>query len=191
MNGLFAAAEQVQQLCQDEDWFFCFIGGLAVQRWGEARVTRDVDLTLLTGFGHEERFVTRLLASFPSRVPDAQSMARRARVVLLRTPSGIPIDIALGALPFEERSVNRASTWVVPGTDPLLTCSAEDLLVHKVFAGRDHDWSDVHGIVTRQGDALDLDLITEELQPLLEVKGTTSDLRRFTKMVEEELRSRA
>ncbi len=39
MNRLFAAAEQVQRLCQAETWSFCFIGGLAVQHWGEARVT--------------------------------------------------------------------------------------------------------------------------------------------------------
>lgn len=48
MNGLFSAAELVQDLCEREGWEFCFIGGLAVQRWGEPRVTRDVDLTLLT-----------------------------------------------------------------------------------------------------------------------------------------------
>jgi hypothetical protein len=185
MNGLFAAAEEVQRLCEAEGWSFSFIGGLAVQRWGEARVTRDVDLTLLTGFGDEEVFVTRLVAAFSSRVPDPEALARRARVVLLRTDSGIPVDVALGALPFEERSVARSSTWVVPGTEPLRTCSAEDLLVHKVFAGRDRDWSDVRGIVARQGTGLDLNQVTEELQPLLEVKGTTSYLARFGRVVEE------
>jgi len=72
-------------------------------------VTRDVDLTLLTSFGDEEPFVERLLENFASRVPDARALARRARVVLLRSRSGIPVDIELGALPFEERSVARSS----------------------------------------------------------------------------------
>lgn len=36
---------------------FCFIGGLALLRWGEPRTTRDTNLTLLTGFGGEERFI--------------------------------------------------------------------------------------------------------------------------------------
>ena len=36
-------------------------GGLAVQRWGEPRLTRDADLTLLTGFGKEARFASALL----------------------------------------------------------------------------------------------------------------------------------
>ncbi len=185
MNGLFAAAEEVQSLCEDERWHFCFIGGLAVQRWGEARVTRDVDLTLLTGFGDEDFFVERLLGNFVSRVPDAPAFAQRARVVLLRTASGVPIDIALGALPFEERSVARASGWDVPGTVPLRTCTAEDLVVHKVFAGRDRDWSDVRGIIARREGDLDVDLIVEELRPLLEAKGTMAELDRLQRLIEE------
>ena len=136
MNVLFAAAEEIQKFCEDQHWSFCFIGGLAVQRWGEARVTRDVDLTLLTGLGGEDTYVDRLLATFVSRVQDPHGFARRARVVLLRTTSGVPIDIALGALPFEERSVARSSGWEVGGTVPLRTCTAEDLVTHKVFADR-------------------------------------------------------
>lgn len=185
MNELFGAADEVQRLCQAEGWQFCFIGGLAVQRWGEARLTGDVDVTLLTGFGGEDVFVDRLLEVFTSRVPDAPALARRARVVLLRTGAGVPVDVALGALPFEERSVARASGWDVVGTQPLRTCSAEDLIVHKVFAGRDRDWADVRGVLTRQGDRLDLDLVAGELEPLLEIKGTTPDLERLQRLVEE------
>ena len=55
MTGLFEAARQLQAFCDRQGWRSCFIGGIAVQRWGEPRVTRDVDLTLLTGFGGEER----------------------------------------------------------------------------------------------------------------------------------------
>ncbi len=185
MNGLFSAAEEVQHLCEEEGWSFCFIGGLAVPRWGEPRVTRDVDLTLLTGFGHEGPYVTRLLTEFESRTPEPHAFARRARVVLLRTASGVPVDIALATLPFEERSIARSSCWEVPGAAPLRTCSAEDLVVHKVFAGRDRDWSDVGGIVARQGQRLDLDLIVEELSPLLEAKGSKADLDRLLRLIDE------
>ncbi|MEJ7704156.1 MAG: hypothetical protein WKF47_10995 [Geodermatophilaceae bacterium] len=73
MNGLFSAAEQVQVLCRQEGWAFCFIGGLAVQRWGEPRVMLDVDLTLLAGFGTEEAFVERLTSRFDARVADVAS----------------------------------------------------------------------------------------------------------------------
>jgi hypothetical protein len=46
---LIQAAEQFQEFCASQHWRFCFIGGLAVQRWGEPRFTADVDLSLLTG----------------------------------------------------------------------------------------------------------------------------------------------
>lgn len=179
MNGLFVAAEQIQDLCRQERWEFCFIGGLAVLRWGEPRVTRDVDLTLLAGFGEEEVFVDRLTARFDARVEDIAQFALRTRVVLLRTAEGVPIDVALGALPFEERSVQRASDWVVIGSEPLRTCSPEDLVVHKAFAGRDRDWADLAGIIARSGDRLDRELISTELAPLLELKGDQDSLNRL------------
>jgi hypothetical protein len=39
---LIRAASDLQALCEAEGWRFCFIGGLAVQRWGEPRETVDV-----------------------------------------------------------------------------------------------------------------------------------------------------
>jgi hypothetical protein len=61
-----------------------------------------------------------------------------------------------------------------------VTCGAEDLLVHKVFAGRERDWLDVEGIVSRQGGSLDRDLVVRELTPLLELKRSTGDLERLS-----------
>ncbi len=52
-----------QEFCRGEGWRFCFIGRIAVQRWGEPRLTQDVDLTLLTGFGEEGPVLDRLLAN--------------------------------------------------------------------------------------------------------------------------------
>src|SRR5437870_4721416 len=105
VNALFAAAADVQALCVGRGWRSSLIGGLAVQRWGEPRQTRDVDLTLLTGLGGEERFVDPLLAHYRHRVPDARQFALARRVVLVETATGIPIDISLAGLPFEARVI--------------------------------------------------------------------------------------
>lgn len=183
MNGLFAGAEEIQQFLGEAGWRFCFIGGLAVQRWGQPRLTRDVDLTLLTGFGHEAGFVDALVARFESRIGDPVGFALRTRVLLLRSTGGVPIDIALGGLAFEERAVERSSPWPVSGVQPLRTCSAEDLVVHKVFAGRDRDWADVEGIVFRQGPGLDVQAIVAELSPLLELKSDVEGLGRFQRLL--------
>jgi hypothetical protein len=65
------------------------------------------------------------------------------------------------------------------GDVSLRTCSAEDLVVHKVFAGRDQDWLDVAGIIVRQGAALDTELTLSEALPLLELKGSLEDIDRL------------
>lgn len=183
LPGVLAAAGEIQHFCRSCGWRFCFIGGVAVQRWGEPRLTQDVDLTVLTGFGGEERFVDALLGVLKPRLPEARLFALKHRVLLARTGGGVSVDVAFGALPFEESAVARASDWQVGGDLWLTTCSAEDLVVHKAFAGRDLDWGDVERVLTRQYGKLNLDQIRSDLVPLLELKGTPESLERLERMV--------
>jgi hypothetical protein len=183
LPGVLAAAEDIQAFCQKNLWRFCFIGGVAVQRWGEPRLTQDVDLTLLTGFGNEARFVDLLLGAYSARRTDAREFALTHRVLLLRTASGVEIDLALGAFPFEDRSVERSSSWLWTERRSVITCSAEDLVVHKAFAGRDLDWGDVERVLIRQHGRLNLAQIRSELKPLLELKGETEALDKLERRI--------
>jgi hypothetical protein len=180
MNALLATAAEIQNFLQRAGERFCFIGGIALQRWGEPRLTRDVDLTLLCPYGAEKPVVERLLAGFSPRMPEAGTFALQHRVLLLRGKSGVPIDIAFGSIPFEERAVERASEFDF-GEFRLLTCSAEDLVVLKAFAGRERDWADIESVAIRQS-RLDWPLVFKELAPLVELRGgaeTTARLRRL------------
>jgi hypothetical protein len=171
MSALFDAARDLQTLLEARGWRFCFIGGLAVLRWGEPRFTRDVEVTLLCPFGGEDEVSSPLLASgYLGRIPDAREFARRNRVLLLQSPDGVPIDIALAALPFEEGLVERSSLFEFEARSALRTCSAEDLIVLKLFAFRPRDVLDAETIVIRQRGALDWQYIATNLQPLAEVK---------------------
>jgi hypothetical protein len=182
MNAIFAAALEIETLCRAEGFRFCFIGGLAVQRWGQPRMTADVDLTLITGFGNEASYVDVLLSKLRGRIPDARQFALRYRTLLLVTSNETHADVALGAMPFEERAVARASKFVASESVSITTCSAEDLVVHKAFAGREKDWLDVEGIIIRQGARLDRDLIWSELSPLLELRDDPSIERRLQRL---------
>jgi hypothetical protein len=71
------------------------------------------------------------------------------------------------------------------GEGALRTCSADDLVIHKVFAGRDQDWLDVRGILVRSGHGLDLALIERELGPLLELKQASPHLAKLRLLVDE------
>ena len=149
MNELTKLALELQQFCEERGWKFCLIGGLAVQHWGEPRFTKDVDMTLLTGFGGEEPYVDAWLAAFEPRIGDAKAFALANRVLLLRSRSGIGIDIALGALPFESDAIQRALLIELEPGAKLRLCSPEDLIVMKCFASRVQDWLDVRGILVR------------------------------------------
>lgn len=184
MTDVILAAAELQSVCEAQHWRYCFIGGLALQRWGEPRMTRDADLTLITGFGGEEPFVRILLEHFPARIPQPMEFALQYRVVLLRTQSGVGLDVALGGLPFEESVVARSSLFTFPPDLPLRTCSAEDLVVMKSFAGRPQDWVDVERILQRQAGRLDWAYIGRELEPLAELKEEPGILVRLHRLRE-------
>jgi hypothetical protein len=174
VNRLFAAALEVQAFCVAHKWKLAIIGGLAVQRWGEPRQTRDVYVTLLTGLGGEEKYVDAILDQFPARLPSARAFALERRVLLVETGDGTPIDISLGGLPYEARVVGRASAFAFEEGAAITTCSAEDLVVLKAFADRPQDWLDIEGVVVRQGVALNRALVLDELGPLLDLKEDLS-----------------
>ncbi len=179
MTPILETALEVQSFCRSRRWRFSFIGAIAVQRWGEPRLTQDVDLTVFSGFGREAEFVDALLAVYRSRIRGGREFALQRRVLLLEGSSGVPIDVSLGAIPFEERLIGRSSPWEIGGAEPLVTCSAEDLIVLKAFAGRDKDWLDVEGVVIRQGRALKTPLVLRELEPLLELKEDARSVARL------------
>ena len=140
--------------------------------------------TLLTGFGSEEMFVDLLLSQFAGRLPDAREFALLQRVLLARTRTGIDLDFALGAFPYEEVTVQRATSWKLNESISLVTCSAEDLIVHKVFAGRDRDWADVETVLARQHGSLNLRHIRAELPPLLDLKGAQDSFQKLEYMID-------
>ncbi len=168
MNALFAAAKEVVDFMSARRWKFCIIGGLAVQRWGELRTTLDADLTLFTGFGEEESYVDALLARFGPRLPEARQFALSHRVLLVRATNGKDVDIALGGFPFEGEMIRRATPFEFSPNVTLPTCSAEDLFVMKVFAGRSKDMHDAETIAIRQ--KLDRGYVLRQLKPLCELK---------------------
>jgi hypothetical protein len=122
-----------------------------------------------------------LIARFEPRRDDAAEFARAHRVLLLRAPSGVGLDIALGGLPFEESAVERSSPFTFPPETVLRTCSAEDLIVFKAFADRPKDWVDVDGVIIRQSGQLDWDYVRTHLAPLAELKDAPEILDRLEK----------
>jgi hypothetical protein len=77
VRTLLEAGGRLQHTLDALGWQFCFIGGVANFRWGTPRLTSDLDLTLLTGFGREAEFAARLFTEFESRIADPVNFAAR------------------------------------------------------------------------------------------------------------------
>lgn len=182
MIELFETAIQLQRFCDSRGWRSCFIGGIAVQRWGEPRVTRDADLILLAGFGDEDRFIGPLLQIYAGRIDDAAEFARRHRILLLKTSDGVGIDISLGALDFEQQLVSRASVFSFGLGLDIRTCSAEDLIVLKLFASRPLDIQDAESVASRQKGRLDWGYIETQLKPFAAVKDDPTILNAIERL---------
>jgi len=187
VNPLFEAAAEIQAFFAERGWQNTVIGGLAVQRWGEPRQTRDVDLALLTGIGHEHEFTDTILRTFQGRRQDARAFALTYRVLLIQSTAGVPLDISLAALPYEERVMSRSGPFAFTPDCKITTCSAEDLVVLKAFADRPQDWIDVEGIIVRQRGGLDRALVRRELRELLELKEDMAPEGMLTKLFEKHL----
>lgn len=65
---LLHSALNFQEFLRRRDWSYCVIGGIALNRRGEPRGSRDVDVVLWTGFGNESTFVVEMLAVYEPRI---------------------------------------------------------------------------------------------------------------------------
>jgi hypothetical protein len=140
-------------------------------------------LTVLTGLDLEQEFVpSPLSAGYRGRIPDVVTFARRNRVVLVESAKGVPIDIALAGLPFEALMIDRSSLFEYEPGCTLRTCSAEDLVLLKLFAFRAQDLTDVETVVIRQSNSLDWDYVEEHLAPLAELKEQLEIMQQVAKL---------
>lgn len=185
MNGLFQAGLEIQNFIQKKQWRFCFIGGLAVIRWGEPRMTQDIDLSLLTGFGDEKKYVEDILKTFRSRISNSIDFAIRNRVLLIIASNGVAVDISLSGLPFESQMIKRATPFAFDENCTIITCSAEDLIILKAFADREIDWNDIMGVVVKQRQNIDFEYIFEQLEPLCELKEAPDILKKLKLIVKQ------
>lgn len=170
MNLIDAAAE-VARFLEQLKIPYAIIGGLALQHWGEPRMTRDVDITVLVPSQELVPFIDTIIAKFHPRFPDAREFALRHRVLLLQSEDRIPIDISLGIPGYEEEALQRAVEVDFPGAGKLRLMGPEDLIIHKCVAGRPRDLEDVEGILIRQRLKIDAQLVRnwlESFQPLVD-----------------------
>ncbi len=135
---------------------FMLIGGQAVLLHGRPRLTEDLDITLGVDPGSLPivRSVCEALGLKPLP-PDVDTFVRDTFVLpALHDESGIRVDFVFSTTPYERQAIERAVRIEMAGTAvPFAT--PEDLILHKLFAGRARDWEDALSVVRRKGDRID------------------------------------
>jgi len=160
---------------------YVFIGGIALQYWGEPRFTKDIDITILVPMGEEKSVIEKILSKFTPRISDAFSFANRHRICLVRNKYGVDIDISLGIPGYEEEVMKRAVKFQFGKRNYIKICSAEDLIIHKSIAGRPQDLYDIESIIIRQGRQLDIDYIRRWLKNFSQLLENPEIFDRFEK----------
>ncbi len=188
MNLQVETAWRLHQFLSERKIPYVIIGGFAVQRWGQPRLTRDVDLTILVPAGREELVLREILKSFQGRVDDALQFALVHRVLPVRVPGGSEADITLGLPGYEESVVARGVDYDLDAGRTVRLCSAEDLIIHKAVAGRPQDLMDIEGIVARQRDRLDLIYLRRWLGEFSALLDDLEVAQRFERAWEEYLK---
>jgi hypothetical protein len=113
-------------------------------------MTRDIDITLGVDVDEFPRVLTAMQSTkFEALTADAQDFARRTRVLpLIHPQSGIRIDLIFSFSFYEQEAIRHANTVRIGDTD-VNYASLEDLIIHKMVAGRPRDLEDVRGILAR------------------------------------------
>ncbi|MBI4542090.1 MAG: nucleotidyl transferase AbiEii/AbiGii toxin family protein [Gemmatimonadetes bacterium] len=135
---------------------FMLIGGQAVLLHGRPRLTEDIDVTLGVDPSGLPlvREVCRALQLEP--LPDeVEKFVRETFVLPARhAETAIRVDFVFSTTPYERQAIERAVKVPVAGI-PVPFATAEDLIIHKLFAGRAQDWEDTLSVVRRKGHELD------------------------------------
>lgn len=129
---------------------YMVIGGQAVLLYGEPRLTKDIDITLGVGIEAFEKIkgsVSRLgLTTLPE---DPKKFVRETMVLPLLDPgSGIRVDLIFSSLSYERQALQRAKR-VKLGKSLIRFASLEDVVIHKVIAGRPRDLEDIKGMLMK------------------------------------------
>jgi hypothetical protein len=154
------------------------IGGIANAVWGRPRATRDADFKVLLGEQSIDEFVALISTKFQFRINDPVAFVKATYVAPIYASSGIEVDLGLGFLPYEEEAVKKGVEIEVEGVS-FLVCTAEDLIIHKAISEREKDWSDIEGILIRQGKQLDQKYIGDWLNQFAEALERPSLLTKY------------
>ncbi len=168
------------KILEDNGHRYAVIGGIALSQWGVVRVTQDVDLKVLVSDLDYAGVRALLTRAFPK--PARQHAPKNPFIIAVEIDEVI-VDFLLTTPGYEEQIIARAVRRNLNGF-AVWVCSAEDLIIQKVIAGRGKDWPDVEALLIEQRGKLDESYITNWLSQFAEALEKPGMLAEYQRLVE-------
>ena len=132
---------------------YMVIGGQAVLVHGEPRLTKDIDVTLGIGVDDWKRMEGVIQkSSWQYLAQDIEDFVKETMVMPVKdSESGIRIDFIFSLSPYERQAIDRAIDIELGGVT-IKFASLEDIVIHKIFAGRPRDIEDAKSILLKNPD---------------------------------------
>lgn len=176
--------EQIGQQLDRQEIPYMIIGGQAVLLYGRPRLTRDIDITL--GVDTDKfALVESACESLKLRilVEKAKDFAQDTRVLPAEEPdSRVRVDFIFSFTPYETQAIQHAKQVSIKGY-PVKFATCEDLIIHKMVAGRAIDEEDVKSILIKNSDTIDLKYIEKWLLEFTKIPEQEAVLSRFKCLV--------
>ena len=156
--------KEVVTFLEKQGYRYAIIGGIALAQWGFVRTTQDVDVKVLVPDTNYAAVRSVLRAAFPE---PARTQLPQNPLIVSVSIWGVVVDFLLTLPGYEEQIIERAVARDLGGWS-IQVCSAEDLIIQKVVAGRGRDWLDVEELLIAQHSRLDEAYIEEWLAQFAE-----------------------
>lgn len=159
---------------------YMIIGGQAVLLYGNPRLTRDVDITLGVDTDHFHLIDTVCKDAGLKILPDdPESFAQQTKVLPAEdSESRIRVDFVFSFTAYETQAINHAQAVLMEGYG-VRFATREDVIIHKMVAGRPIDEEDVKGILAKNRGAIDLEYVRRWLLQFAEIPEHSRILDRF------------
>ncbi|MEK6590679.1 MAG: nucleotidyltransferase [Nitrospinota bacterium] len=163
---------------------YMIIGGQAVLLYGEPRLTRDIDITLGITIDHLNNILAVAKEISLKPIPEnIESFVKQTMVLpTVDDATGIRVDFIFSYTQYELEAIRRARMVTIMGQE-VAFASPEDLIIHKIFAGRPRDLEDVKSVIIKNKD-IDIPYICNRLKEF----DTLSDRKDFINLLEETLK---
>ncbi len=177
-NRFYSPLQRAIGFLENAGYRYAIIGGLALSQWAPIRATEDIDLKVLVADMNYGKLRSLLRTEFPI---NARPLAPGNPFVVAVVIEDVIVDFLFTIPGHDELIVSRAIKQIIKGNTYLI-CTAEDLIIQKMVAGRGKDSLDVESIIATQKDRLDNNYIEKwlrEYDKVLEERSLLISYRLF------------